>query len=387
MALSNQGQDTTFGYVFHGTTGQNGPDGGIPYSDNFDEVRFQYKSDINSQDTAVLILIRFENGVMGAMESVDCAIGTQANWTQGSASVSVGTQDSLFIGFVMGNPFGNETPDPASWIRIDAVEMYNGGSPVTNLPDPGFENWSSQTVETADNWYSLSEMLAPMGLENAIKTIDANTGMYAIEMTTILEPNQGDTMSSFISVGPIDFNAQGSPFIPAPYNATPTTISGAYKYSPANGDQAWIQVQFFAAGLPVGNHAEMINTAATWQTFTSPLTITSQPDSMIFLAYSGDNPGSVLKLDDLALSGGDVSLNEFASMNASMYPNPATSIVMVKAEGIYSYTIIDLAGNVVLSNTSNNGAIELNINNLSSGAYLVKINNAHNAETFKLIVE
>jgi len=379
--------DTTFGYVFHGEVGQNGPDAGFPYSDNFDEVRFQYKSDIAAGDTLMLLVIRFNGGVMGPMEGYQAAIGTQSSWTQGSINVNAGTQDSLFIGFVMGSPFGGEDPQPSSWARIDAVEMYNAGNAVTNLPDPGFENWSTQTVETPDNWFTMNEMLSPLGLENAIKTVDANSGTYAIEMTTIQEPNSGDTMNAFISVGLIDFNAQGDPFIPAPYNATPTTMSGAYKYAPANGDNAWVQVQFYAAGVVVGNHAEMISTAGTWQTFTAPLTITSQPDSIVFIAFAGDNPGSVLKLDDLALSGGDVGLNEFASMDVSIYPNPATSTVMIKAEGMYNYTIVDLAGNVVMTDSNLNGAIQLDINNLSSGAYIVKINNENMIESHKLIVE
>lgn len=387
ITVQSNTTDTTFGYVFHGSVGNMGPDGGIPYSDNFDEVRFQYKSDIVSGDTLMVIAIRYNGGVMTSMDVVEAAIGTAGTWTSGSAVVPAGTQDSLFIGFIMGNPFGNTMPDPASWARIDAVEMYNLGSAVTNVPDPGFEDWSAQTIELANNWYSLSEMLSPMGLENAIKTIDANTGTYAIEMTTITEPNQGDTISSFISVGPINFNSQGNPFVPVPYNATPTTFSGAYKYSPTNGDQAWIQIQFFAGGSPVGNHVEPINSNATWQTFTSALTITSQPDSMIFIAYSGDNPGSVLKLDDLAFSGGDVSLDEFTSMNISMYPNPASSTVMIKAEGTYNYAIVDLAGNVVMTDSDITGAIQLEITNLSSGAYFVTINNATSAETHKLIVE
>lgn len=387
IGVAQAGMDTIFGYVYHGNTGQNGPNGGIPYTENFDEVRFQYKSDIATGDTLILIVIRFNGGVMGPIEAVTAAVGTAANWTQGAASISAGTQDSLFIGFVMGDPFGNTSPTPSSWARIDAVEMYNAGSPVTNLPDAGFEDWSTQTVETADNWYTMNEFLAPMGLENAIKTIDANTGTYAIEMTTLLMPNFGDTMRSFISVGPIDLNAQGNPFLPAPYNATPSTISGAYKYTPANGDQAWVQAQFFAAGVPVGSHFEMINTAATWQTFSAPLTISSQPDSMIFIAFAGDNPGSVLKLDDLALSGGDVSLNEFESMNISMYPNPASSTVMIKAEGMYSYAIIDLTGNVVMSSDALTGANQIDIRELSSGAYVVKIDNATATESIKLIVE
>lgn len=108
---------------------------------------------------------------------------------------------------------------------------------------------------------------------------------------------------------------------------------------------------------------------------------------MLIYAFSGENTGSVLKLDDLSFSGGDVSIDEFASMNISMYPNPASSTVMIKAEGTYNYSIVDLTGNVLLSENNVNGAIQLDISNLSSGAYLVKINNSINSETHKLIVE
>lgn len=385
IGVTTTAQDTIFGYVFHGGVGQNGPDAGIPYSDDFDEVRFQYKSDIPAGDTLMLLIIRFENG-NSTMEAVEAAVGTNSNWTAGSANVSVNTQDSLFIGFVMGNPFGNNSPDPAAWARIDAVEMYNGGSAVTNIPDPGFEDWSSLSVENADDWYSINDLLAPQGLENAIKTIDANSGTYAIEMSTIVDPTSGDTIASFISNAPVNLFGQ-NPFTAAPYNATPTTFSGAFKYSPGNGDQGAIQIEFFEAGVSIGSHVEVLDNQPSWQTFTSPLTITGTPDSLIFVAYSGDNPGSVLKLDDLAFTGGDVSLSEFATMNASMYPNPASSTVMIQAEGIYDYALIDLTGKIVKSDKEVNGAIELNISDLNTGAYVLKINNNSSVETLKLIVE
>ena len=35
--------DTLSGYVFHGEVGQNGSEGGVPYSDNFDHIEFAYK--------------------------------------------------------------------------------------------------------------------------------------------------------------------------------------------------------------------------------------------------------------------------------------------------------------------------------------------------------
>jgi hypothetical protein len=69
---------------------------GIPYSDTFNEVRFQYKSDIPAGDTLVLFIIRFENGSSSA-EIKEAVVGTNSNWTAGSVTVSNATQDSLFI--------------------------------------------------------------------------------------------------------------------------------------------------------------------------------------------------------------------------------------------------------------------------------------------------
>ena len=117
---------------------------------------------------------------------------------QGSVSVNAMSQDSLFIGFVVGNPFGGPTPTPGAWGRIDNVEMYNLGTATVNVPDPSFENWSNVDVEQADNWYSLNPMLAGEGLENANKTTDANSGTYAVEMTTVLNSNL-DSIPSIIS--------------------------------------------------------------------------------------------------------------------------------------------------------------------------------------------
>jgi hypothetical protein len=118
------------------------------------------------------------------------------------------------------------------------------------------------------------------------------------------------------------------------------------------------------------------------------LTISGQPDSLLLIAFSGNNPGSVLKLDDLVFSGGNVSLSEFETMNVSMFPNPAKSSVMIKAEGMYSIKIVDLMGHLVKFKNHANEAIELDISDLNSGTYFVKINSHESStETLKLIVE
>ncbi|MDG1331092.1 MAG: T9SS type A sorting domain-containing protein [Crocinitomicaceae bacterium] len=379
-------QDTVFGYVMHGYTGPTGPSAGIAYNINFNEMQYYYKCDLAVGDTLFVIATRFIAGVPVTTAVVEAATGTASTWTAGTVSFPNGAQDELFIGFVLGNPFGTSTPSPGSWARVDNVTMHNAGIPVTNVPDPSFENWSSVSTEDPDDWYTLNPILSALAAENAVKTTDANTGTYAIEMTTIQPVPGGDTIQSFLSNGAIDLFSS-NPFQAAPYNANPTALTGAYKYAPSSLDQGFIQLTFLENGTPIGFETQAFNSAASWQTFNLPITIVGTPDSMSLIAFSGDNQGSVLHLDDLAFSGGNVSLDEFSSMNVDIYPNPATTSVMIKAEGSYTYSIVNLSGQEVVSQNDANGAIELDISALSSGAYFVEISNEYNTESHKLIVE
>jgi len=384
------GSDTLTGYVFHGTVGQQGPDGGIPYTTDFNSVRVQVQSNIVAGDSAFMLMMRFTGGTMVDMFAAPIAVTTNATWTQVDIPVSTMSQDELFIGFVMGSVDDGVQPDPASWVLVDNVQLLNNGTPVVDLPNNSFESWEDTSVEEADDWYTLNPMLSAAGLENAVKTLDANSGSFAIEMTT-LDLFGTDTMPSYISIGEIDFNAQGSPFIPSPYAASPTTFSGAYKYSPANGDQGGIQILFYEAGNVIGQHVEMFTSVqTTYQTFSSPLTITGTPDSIIFLANSGSNPGSVLKLDDLEFSGGDVSVGEIISNDLfSMYPNPASEVVTLNLESNsnYSFYVYNVIGKLVDSRVNANGPTELNVSELPKGTYLIRISSGNKMFTEKLIID
>ncbi|MFT5780307.1 MAG: hypothetical protein ACI837_003268 [Crocinitomicaceae bacterium] len=379
-----QAPDTIFGYCFHGDPNFAF---GIPYSAQFDEVQVYYKSDIAVGDSAYLVLQRYVGGVPQPQMIMPIIQGTQAAWTMASLSIPAGTQDSLWIGFVIGNPFIGEWADPGSWVRLDNVKLLNSTAATPDLPDHSFEDWTALAYESADDWYSTSEWLAGIGMENVLKTIDANTGSFAAELTTVDVPTEGDTIPGILSIGAIDFGNIINPFAAIPYTAVPTNISGAYKYTPAPGDGAGLFVEFWASGSMIGSHTEIFTTQATYTTFSAPLVISGIPDSMNLYIYSGDFPGSVLKIDDLSLTGGDVGLNEFASMNVNIYPNPASETVMLKAEGNYAYTVLDLAGNVIMTDTNVTGPIELSIGHLASGTYLVRINNDQNSETQKLMVK
>jgi hypothetical protein len=377
-------QDTLFGYVMHGYVGSMGPQGGISYNVNFDEMQYYYQCDLAVGDTLFVIATRFIAGVPVSTEVVEAAVGTVSSWTAGSVSFTNGAQDDLFIGFVLGNPFGGQKPNPGSWARVDNVSMHNAGIAVTNVPDPSFENWSSVSTEDPDNWYTINPLLSSLSLENAIKTTDANTGTYAIEMSTI--EFSGDTIQSFLSNAPINLFSS-NPFVASPYDAFPEELTGAYKFAPSGTDSAFLQVVFTQNGNIIGYDVQTFTASASYQNFTLPLTILGTPDSMSIIAFSGENPGSVLHLDDLALVGGTVGLQEFSSMNVDIYPNPATTSVMIKADGNYAYSITNLSGKVVMTQKNLHGAMELDISELSSGAYFVTISNEYTNESHKLIIE
>lgn len=381
--------DTLFGYVLHGVIGQMGPESGIPYTSTFDEVRFQYKCDMPVGDTLYLLTIRFFMGAPIEMLLQPAAFGTLNSWTVGSVLLPTTPQDELFIGFVMGNPFDGPTPTPGSWARIDNVTIHNGGAAQTAVPNPSFENWTAVTSELPDNWYTMNEFVVSGGVTPVVKTTDANSGTYAVELATFSNPMWGgDTVASVLSFGQIDLFG-GSGYLPAPYEASPTTLSGYYKFTPGpNGDNSsFLWVEFYEAGSAIGMAQQAFSSNASYQSFTLPISLTGTPDSMVLVAYSGDSLGSVLQLDDVQFSGGDVGVQEFETMNANLYPNPSNGTFMIKAEGIYGFEVIDLTGKVVLFDEQLIGVATINGDGLTAGTYVVRIFNDNALHTEKLIIE
>jgi len=201
-------------------------------------------------------------------------------------------------------------------------------------------------------------------------------------LNSIANPNNGDTIQGVLSLGAIDLNAP-NPFIPVPYNATPTGFNGYYKYTGSNGDFGALQIVFLKNGNPVGSITETLINQSTYTAFSSPIILLDTPDSLVILSSSGNNPGSTLLLDDLTFTGGNVGLEEFATMNVSMYPNPATQVVYIKGQGTYTYEIMDLTGKIVMNETNLSSATAVNIEQLQSGSYLVRIvsNGASSTQT------
>lgn len=85
---------------------------------------------------------------------------------------------------------------------------------------------------------------------------------------------------------------------------------------------------------------------------------------------------------DLFLS---VAQNEIAGL--SVYPNPANNVLFIETElnDVKNIAIYDLLGKQVLNTTT--ASTEVNVSNLNSGLYIVKITEAGKTATKKLVIE
>lgn len=84
----------------------------------------------------------------------------------------------------------------------------------------------------------------------------------------------------------------------------------------------------------------------------------------------------------------DASLNEWSTIEAAVYPNPATSTVTVKAENtIESIEVYSLQGSVLMSQTPHVTNAEVNVEELSTGIYQLLIKTAKGRKIARLVIE
>lgn len=108
---------------------------------------------------------------------------------------------------------------------------------------------------------------------------------------------------------------------------------------------------------------------------------------------SANNGGShtVTKTSYITVTS-NASINEAAKNSLAIFPNPATETVFVTltdASGIVSYKLIDLTGKTVASGNKNvsNGAVEINVNDLSNGVYTMQVSYGTQIKTGKVVIK
>lgn len=388
------GNDSLFGYVINGSF-DTMPDGGFAYTDVVDTLKGWYKYDLQGNDSATILMVMFNADTATEMIA-QLITGTQSSWTQFAIPFNAGlvAPDSMLVAFASSNAFA-ETIEDGSYLMVDNLSFAS--STVSNpapIPNGDFENWSDVTAEDPDDWTTWNSLIAQYGAAVVEKTTDAHSGTYAAQITTL--PWGPDTLPGVLTNGTLsEFGIDGG----VPYIYEPTSFHGYYKYQPQGTDTAFILIQFSENSNQVAGNNEVITTATSSYTqFNLPLSFSAQPDSMIITIWSGENPGSELKVDSLELTGGNVVVEEvlFGNTKLTTYPNPATDVVTatfnLQETSAIQLQLIDMQGKTVMNQhygtlPAGTQNIRLDVSSLSSGTYFVKLKGSKETIGSKITVQ
>lgn len=362
--------DTLNGYAILGSWGDNGPSGGHPYTFQADSFSFHYKCDLQPNDTAWVILKLKKAGseIGGGFYPI---VGTQNTWTEYTAANlgSLLQPDSIFYAVISTNAIEDDSKArPGSWVMLDRFGMKKTNGDFKQVANGGYESWSDTTIYQLDDWY----------VSRYARSSDAHSGSYALElMTTARIDGDGDldTNTGYVTNVPFDQNGNSGG---TPYVLQPAAFSVWVEYEPSGADTANIYVNFYNNGSWVaGDGHEVTVATGGYSEVIMPFTFSMAPDSFRISVSSGDNPGSIIRLDDMDLTDNPTSATSVTINKFHVYPNPASEVLTINSEGS-SYKIFNFLGSEIKSNMITNTQTQVSLSGVQNGLYFITVYNANN---------
>lgn len=192
------------------------------------------------------------------------------------------------------------------------------------LPNGGFENWSSKSITDPIGFFTSNQML-PAGNGNVTRVTNAWHGQYAIQLETVKSGN--DTVQGMIIVGqPGNQSINGG----VPFSGTPDSISGYAYFNIQPQDTASFIIAFKKNGVYISQAIkQFIGQQSAYHRFCVPtyLNPANPPDSMVAIITSSrmdppHQPGSWLVLDSISFlhSVGQFPNSDFENWNTLTGP-------------------------------------------------------------------
>lgn len=340
------GTDTAFGFALLGNIDDDLPVAGVPFTTAIDAIEGFYRYDLQPGDSAVVLVGIWSFGVLAVLD-VHTIGGTQSTWTAFDLPVNQGVPiapDSVVVAFASSDPFAPSGIAEGSWFEVDAVRLTSFITPTPDvLPNHEFELWDEVTSEDPDGWSSFNALLAPYQLSSVIPSTQAHSGALSARVTTLGVGS--DTIPGILTNGTVSpFGVGGG----LPYSDMPGMMNAWVQYQPTGQDTARILAYFLSGGAPVGSaYAEVTGATTGWTLLSAPAVLMFTPDTLLLTLFSGTNPGSVLWVDDVDLSGGNVGVAQERVPAARVYPVPAGDELFVDAPvgaGLEAWVLRDAQG-------------------------------------------
>lgn len=369
--------DSVLAFTIIGDMGDNGPEGGIPVSQNADSLIFWVKYNIQLGDSAIAFIATKENGNNKGFDIIKW-VGTSTTWERKSIKVSPNNMDSVVIAFASSDGL-KDIAFPGSWIKIDHIQLKDIDGNYQNIPNSSFENWFTLEYENPDQWYTWNKQLASS--PGITKTTESHSGTYAVRLET--QFYDSDTFRGYLFNGPYQKNH----FSKMPFTAKPDSFELYYQYAPQGNDGAECRVELYSGGVRMAEaNYFTFKTTSNYERLVIPFSYfnNSTPDSILIVFSSGKNPGSVFLLDDFKLIGQNLSTSKLSKTPVVVYPNPAKDKLHIQTTApIQQVRVFNSFGQVVLYTTEVQGNT-IDIKTLPKGVYSLEIHqgNKHLQSTF-----
>jgi hypothetical protein len=393
---ANSNDDT--GAILYGEPGPMGFAGGVPFTARPDSLFFWTKYDIAIDDSAIVVL-QFKSGGAVISDTIYKITGTSSGiFVEKKFKIEYSSgifPDTVILAFANTNVLSGIT-DPTSVLSVDDVSFYGT---TQNVPNADMEDWSIETRNKAVSWVSNDDFWNNGSTYMAEKSSDAYSGDFAVKLSNTVGGNNnqfarlrvGDDLNNWNPVFPVDFNHEH--------------FYGYVKYAPDNGDTLFVRVTMYENGVQNGwGELKMKDPISTFTLFDLPISYSSGTSDSCLVEFSiyknnGGQPGNSfalidnLSFDAILLPTQNVGIEEILPNTVSIYPNPTDGPLTIEfarlPESEISVMVVDLAGNVILSEnvlpTSNQ--LNININNLPSQYCFVIIREGKFSHSFKTLVK
>ncbi|PQJ09374.1 hypothetical protein CJD36_019190 [Flavipsychrobacter stenotrophus] len=280
---------------------------------------------------------------------------------------------------------------------------------AAQIPNAGFETWTTTGgYDVPTGWDQLNSMTSSMSTYTCMKGTPGTVGSSYIKLVSKTVTGMG-VMPGVAVSGIIDM-ATIKPKSGFASIVRPVSLTGSWQYMAYGSDQGHVAVLLSKWNTAMNMRDTISYTdyalpgmAMSWATFTIPLTYLTGavPDSaIIVLSASGTTPvnSSYLYVDNLAFSGtvptGFSSIVNGGS-SFSIFPNPAKNVAIInytsKSSQNIKVSVNDISGKLIQtmqpSVISGKNQIQVDLNSLSKGVYIIRIDSEVGTDTQKLVVE
>ena len=384
----NSGTGDEPGAILHGTPGDQGLTGGIPFTERPDSLIGWFNYNISVNDTAIILLQFKKDGALVADTIFKIAGTSNGNFERLAFKIDYSdpaTPDTLLLAIANTNVFATGV-DPNSELIIDNLSFIGS---TQQIPNNDMEDWTTVTREKAISWVSRDDERAeePFMVE---RSSDYYSGFYALRLANKTQGNE-DFARIRTGMNPYDYQPE------FPIDFRHENFYGNFQFSPNAGDTLFVELDMYNNGSQIGRAYGIIDTATTeYRQFAYEIQYWTQdiPDSCsisirIEKDYGNGTPGdSYAIIDNLSFDGViskaiDLSTEEIENVSLvdfNVFPNPTNGLVNIAVESYKQsqkgeLILVDMTGKVLekkqlnLLNTLN--TLQLDLTNYSDQVYFI----------------